>query len=225
MIVITGASRGIGRALSDRLTNNGIEVFGVSRQAPHNLSRSMSCDVSSYEEVKNLVKHLKSLGVPITGLINTAGIASMNLALTTPPKVVQEIINTNLLGTIYCCQLIAPLIIRNRGGTIINFSTIAVNLALKGESVYVASKAGVESFSKVFASEMSDFSINVNCISPGPIKTELLAGINESQIASIINQQIITRQFSVEDICDVAEILLDSRAKSLTGQVFNIGGV
>ena len=74
----------------------------------------------------------------------------MNLALMTPKKVSKNVINTNLLGTIFSCQNFSPLIIRNKGGAIINFSTIAVALGLKGESVYCASKAGVEAFSRSF---------------------------------------------------------------------------
>ena len=85
--------------------------------------------------------------------------------------------------------------IRNKNGCIINFSTIAVRLALKGESIYAASKAGVEAFSKVFAREMADFNIKVNCIAPGPIKTDLINGVSDSQINKIISQQIIPKQF------------------------------
>ena len=91
----------------------------------------------------------------------------MNLAVTTPPSMTQKLIQTNLAGTIHCCQLFAPLMIRKKAGSIINFSTIAVTLGLKGESIYAASKAGVEGFSRAFAREMADFDIRVNCIAPG----------------------------------------------------------
>ena len=85
--------------------------------------------------------------------------------------------------------------LRQKYGSFINFSTIAVALALKGESVYVASKAGVEAFSRSFAREMSDFNIRVNCIAPGPIKTDLLRGITDTQIEKITSQQIIQKKF------------------------------
>ena len=129
------------------------------------------CDVSSYENIKDLSLVLKKRKVSIDAIINSAGIASMNLAVTTPIKTTKSlIINTNLLGTIFCCQLLSPLMMRKRKGKIINFSTIAVHLGLKGESIYAASKAGVGGFSKSFAREMADFNISVNCIAPGPIK-------------------------------------------------------
>ncbi|WP_421303198.1 SDR family oxidoreductase [Aeromonas veronii] len=225
MIVVTGASKGLGRAICDRLIEKNIDTFGLARHVDEVPFPSMSCDVSSYENVKAVVQRLKKDGAKVTGLVNAAGIASMNLAVTTPPNVAQNIINTNLLGTIYCCQLIAPLMLRNKMGSIINFSTIAVALGLKGESIYAASKAGVEGFSRSFAREMADFNVRVNCIAPGPIDTSLLKGITTEQINKIVLQQIIPKQFNSESVADLVEILIDGRSDSLSGQVLHIGGV
>lgn len=224
MIVVTGASRGLGRAICERLIKKNIDVFGLSRNEEDIPFSSMSCDVSSYESVKAVVQYLKKDGVKVAGLVNAAGIASMNLAVTTPQSVVQNVINTNLLGTIYCCQLFAPLMLRNKHGSIINFSTIAVALGLKGESIYAASKAGVEGFTRSFAREMADFNVKVNCIAPGPIDTSLLKGITSEQINRIVSQQIIPKQFKPDDVADLVELLIDSRSESLSGQVLNVGG-
>lgn len=224
MIVITGASKGLGRIISERLLEKNIEVIGLARNVDNVPFPSMSCDVSSYESVKDVVQQIKKNTSRVTGLVNAAGIASMNLAVTTPPSVAQKIISTNLLGTIYCCQLFAPLMIRNKRGSIINFSTIAVALGLKGESIYVASKAGVEGFTRSFAREMADFKINVNCIAPGPIDTSLLKGITTAQIDKIIAQQIIPHQFKPDTVADLVELLIDSRSDSLSGQVLHVGG-
>ena len=225
MIVVTGASKGLGRAVCERLMEKNISVFGLARNVVELPFPSMSCDVSSYENVKAVVKRLKAEGVKVEGLVNAAGIASMNLAVTTPQIVAQQIINTNLLGTIYCCQLIAPMILRNKQGSIINFSTIAVALGLKGESIYAASKAGVEGFTRSFAREMADFNVKVNCIAPGPIDTSLLSGITVNQINKIVSQQIIPKQFKPDSVADLVELLLDSRSNSLSGQVLHVGGV
>ena len=225
MIVVTGASKGLGRAICDRLISKNLSVFGLARNIEKTPFPSMSCDVSSYEGIKAVTQRLKKDGVKIDGLINAAGIASMNLAVTTPPKVSQNIVHTNLLGTIYCCQQIAPLMIRNKAGSIINFSTIAVALGLKGESIYAASKAGVEGFTRTFAREMADFNVNVNCIAPGPIDTNLLKGITSTQIGKIVSQQIIPKQFTTDTISDLVELLLDERSRSLSGQVLHVGGV
>lgn len=225
MIVVTGSSKGLGRAICDRLISKGLSVFGLARNVSENTFPSMACDVSSYENVKAVSQRLKKDGIKVDALINAAGIASMNLAVTTPPHVSQNIIHTNLLGTIYCCQLIAPLMLRNKAGSIINFSTIAVALGLKGESIYAASKAGVEGFTRSFAREMADFNVKVNCIAPGPIDTNLLKGITATQIQRIVSQQIIPQQFTPDSVSDLVELLLDERSSSLSGHVLHVGGV
>lgn len=224
MIIVTGASSGIGLAICERLLQKGNKVLGLSRNVSNLKFNCQSCDVSSYDQIKAIANKLRKNKTLITGIINAAGIASMNLALTTPPAVTENIIRTNLMGTIFSCQLFSPLMIRNKNGSIINFSTIAVDIALKGESVYVASKSGVEAFSRVFAKELSDFNIRVNCISPGPIDTNLIKGLNANMIESIISQQVLKRQFNTQDICDLIELLLDPKASSLSGQVLNVGG-
>lgn len=225
MIIVTGASKGLGRAICERLIEKNIDVLGLARNVTDVPFTSMSCDVSSYESVKTVVNQLKKTGAKVEGLVNAAGIASMNLAVTTPPGVALKIINTNLLGTIYCCQIFAPLMLRNKKGSIINFSTIAVALGLKGESIYAASKAGVEGFTRSFAREMADFNVKVNCIAPGPIDTSLLKGITAEQINKIVLQQIIPRQFTPDSVADLVEMLIDSRSDSLSGQVLHVGGV
>jgi 3-oxoacyl-[acyl-carrier protein] reductase len=224
MIVVTGASKGLGRAICDRLISKGISVFGLARNVEGISFPSMACDVSSPDDVKAVAQRLKKDGVKVDGLINAAGIASMNLAVTTPPETAQNIVHTNLLGTIYCCQRIAPLMLRNKRGSIINFSTIAVALGLKGESIYAASKAGVEGFTRAFAREMADFNLNVNCIAPGPIGTDLLKGVTSKQIEKIVAQQIIPRQFTSDAVSDLVELLLDERSRSISGQVLHVGG-
>jgi 3-oxoacyl-[acyl-carrier protein] reductase len=225
MIIITGASRGLGKAISERLKKNGEEVIGLARSLSDLSIEGIECDVSDYASVKNAYREVKRLKKPLKAFINAAGVASMNMAVTTDESTVQKLIQTNLVGTIYCCQLFAPIMLRQKQGSFINFSTIAVSLALKGESVYAASKAGVESFSRTFSREMADFNVRVNCIAPGPIKTDLLRGITDAQIKKIISQQVIPKQFQKSDVCDLVELLIDSRASSLSGQVLNIGGV
>lgn len=225
MIIVTGASQGLGHSIAERLVEKGEEVLGLARNINGMIVESIKCDVSDYSSVKNASREVKRMKKPVKAFINVAGVASMNMAVTTDQSTVQKLIQTNLMGTIYCCQLFAPLMIRQKYGSFINFSTIAVPLALKGESVYAASKAGVESFSRTFAREMADFNVRVNCIAPGPIKTDLLRGITDSQIEKIISQQIIPKQFQKSDVCDLVELLIDEKAASLSGHVLNIGGV
>ena len=225
MIIVTGASRGLGQAICERLIEKGEDVLGLARNTSGMSIDAIECDVSDYASVKDASREVKRMKNPVKVFINAAGVASMNMAVTTDESTVQNLIQTNLVGTIYCCQLFAPIMLRQKHGSFINFSTIAVALALKGESVYAASKAGVESFSRTFAREMADFNVRVNCIAPGPIRTDLLRGITDEQIGKIISQQVIPKQFQKSDVCDLVELLIDKKASSLSGQVLNLGGI
>jgi len=225
MIIVTGANRGMGQAITERLIEKGEDVIGLVRNSSGLKINAIECDVRDYSSVKNASKEVKRMKKSIKAFINAAGVASMNMAVTTDESSVQKLIQTNLVGTIYCCQLFAPLMLRQKQGSFINFSTIAVALALRGESVYAASKAGVESFTRTFAREMADFNVRVNCIAPGPIRTDLLRGVTDAQIEKITSQQVIQKQFQKSDVCDLVELLLDEKATSLSGQVLNVGGV
>jgi 3-oxoacyl-[acyl-carrier protein] reductase len=225
VIIVTGASRGIGKAICEQLVSSGFSVLGLSRDVSGLPFLSISCDVTSYNDIKEVVKFIKEQKFEISGLVNAAGIASMNLALFTPPDVTRKILETNLIGTIFSCQNFAPLMIRNKKGSIVNFSTIAVPLGLKGESIYVASKAGIEGFTKSFAREMADFNIVVNCIAPGPIDTELLKGLDPNMINNLVNRQVIRKQFTKEDIAKFVESILSPDFNLISGAVYSIGGV
>ncbi len=224
MIIITGASKGLGKAIAENLIKKDKKVLGLSRTNDNSDFDILKCDISNYESIKEVCKYIKNKKFSIEAIINAAGIASMNLALTTSKKSTEQIINTNLLGTIYSCQLFTPFLIRRGSGSIINFSTIAVKLALKGESIYSASKSGIETFSRCFAREVSDFKIRVNCIAPGPIKTDLLRGISDDKIANILKQQVTQKQFEISDVCNIVEVLLDEKSESINGQIIRIGG-
>lgn len=224
MIIVTGASRGLGRCIADRLLKAGQNVVGIARNIEDCRFPSIACDVANAQSVKAAAKSVKAMKTPVKAVINAAGIASMNLALTTPPETVEKIIGTNLMGTIFMSQSFAPLLIRSGGGAIVNFSTIAVAIGLEGESVYVASKAGVEGFSRTFAREMSGFNVRVNCIAPGPIQTDLTAGLQQHQLDRIIKQQVVRRAFNPTDVADMVELLLDPKAQAIAGQVLHVGG-
>ena len=225
MIIVTGASRGIGAAIAQRLSQAGHDILGIARSEADSDIEIKKADVSNFSELKLIAKELQSRKIEVTGLVNAAGIASLNLAILTPPEKVESIIKVNLIGTIFACQAFSPLMIRAKQGSIINFSSIAVSLGLSGEAVYAASKAGVESFSRTFAREMSGHGIRVNCISPGPIDTALLKGVSDIQIENIVKSQVIQRKFSPSDICDLTEFLMSKKSESLSGEVLHVGGV
>jgi 3-oxoacyl-[acyl-carrier protein] reductase len=137
---------------------------------------------------------------------------------------VKRIINTNLLGTILCCQAVAPALVKRGGGRIINFSTLGVQLAIKGEAIYIASKAGVEGFSRAFAREMAPHNVTVNTIAPGPIDTALIEKVPREKILGVVGQQIIPRQGEPEDVWNIVSMLLSDRSSMISGEVIHVGG-
>ena len=222
--LVTGASRGLGAHCAMRLHEAGYRVIGLARQivgeSPYVIRIA---DVSDPESVKGALGDLRRDG-SMYGLINAAGIASMNLVMTTPPETVRRIIETNLLGTIYCCQAIAPALVKRGTGRIINFSTLGVPLAIKGEAVYIASKAGVEGFSRAFAREMSPHGVTVNTVAPGPIDTGLLEKVPREKIDDVVARQLITRQGEPEDVWNIVSLLLSPQSSMITGQTIYVGG-
>ena len=223
-VIVTGASRGLGRFCAERLHEKGYRVIGLGRgtgvAAPFEMRTADVTDAASIAKALEDVRRDPS----VYALINSAGIASMNLVVTTPPETVRKIIETNLLGTIYCCQQVAPALMRRGVGRIINFSTLGVPLGLKGEAVYVASKAGVEGFSRAFAREMSAHGVTVNTIAPGPIDTALIAKVPKDKIDAVVGRQIIQRQASPSDVWNIVSTLLAPESNMITGETIHVGG-
>ncbi len=223
-VVVTGASRGLGRYCAEQLQERGYKVVGLGRAAVADAPFEIrAADVTDASSVASALSDLRR-DAGVYALINAAGIASMNLVVTTPPDTVRRIIETNLLGTIYCCQQIAPALMRRGSGRIINFSTLGVPLGLKGEAVYVASKAGVEGFSRAFAREMSAHAVTVNTIAPGPIETALIAKVPKEKIDAVVSQQIIQRQAEPVDVWNIVSMLLSPEAGMITGETIHVGG-
>ena len=224
MIIIAGGTSGIGKSIALDLRSKGERVLTISRKKLLNDQDHFAIDITDYASLKSTYRKISKMSEGVTALINCAGIASMNLSITTPPHITENLVKTNLIGTIFFNQVFSPLLIKNKKGRIINFSTIAVSIALKGESVYVATKAGVEGFSKVLAKELSSFKITVNCIAPGPIRTNLLKGITNKQIDKIIDQQIIQEEMNVNDVVDIVNMILSDKSSKVSGQVLHVGG-
>ena len=223
-LIVTGASRGIGGHIAARAHEEGYRVVGLARNTADGLPYDIrACDVSDPDQVAKTLDDLRR-DEDLFGLINAAGIASLNLTIAMPAETSRRVVEINLLGAIHCCALVGKWLSRLKRGRIVNFSTIAVPLALKGEAVYAGSKAGVEAFSRSFAREMADFGVTVNTVAPGPVATDLIAKVPKEKIAQIVDQQIIQRQAEPEDVWNIISLLLDDRANMITGEVIGVGG-
>tara|TARA_B100001105_G_scaffold147585_1_gene118331 strand:- start:2027 stop:2713 length:687 start_codon:yes stop_codon:yes gene_type:complete len=224
-VIVTGCSSGIGYYLAENIIKSGYKVIGLARNEPKEKYSFdfEKCDVRDFSSVKKFFSKIKKDN-DVYALLNVAGVASMNLLFSTPKETIDNIISTNLIGTIYCVKEAMPCFVKSRVGRIINFSAFAVKIGLQGESVYVASKAGVEGFTRSIARELAPLNVTVNCISAGPIKTKLTSKVPASYIEKIIQQQIINKQCDKEDILKCVKLILSEDSNKITGENFIIGG-
>lgn len=224
-IVITGASRGIGRKLAETAVTKGYEVVGLAQKfSGDEPFETAVCDVRNPDEVDAVLDRFK--GNPdFYGAINAAGVLKTAPLIQAKQEDVANIIATNLLGTISVCKKVCRLLLPLRRGRIVNISSIAAHIPLKGDSVYCASKAGIEAFSRSLAAEVSKRNITVNCIAPGPISTDMIRNLTEAQIESLVERQIIQRQIDLEELWPVVGFLLSDDSHTVTGDVFHIGGM
>jgi len=186
-VLITGTTQGLGRALAERMLADGWIVHGFAR-GPQSLShehfRAHAVDVTDEAAVRSKVAAVAAAG-RIDVLINNAGSAALNAFLLTPGKVAENLMRVNYLGTFHCLQAVGKVMIRQRGGLVINLTTVAVPLSLEGEAAYVASKAAVEALTKVAAKELASQGVRVIALGLGPVDTKLTRAVPKAALAKI----------------------------------------
>lgn len=229
VMVITGTRKGIGRQLAEYYTGKGYRVFGCSR-GPSDFDHPQyvhhCLDVVDEGAVKRLFRQVRQECGRLDYLINNAGIASMNLAQTTPVDKVRQLLDTNVVGTFLFSREAIKIMKKRRFGRIVNFSTIAVPLMLEGESIYAASKAAVVSFTEVLAQEIARDGITVNAIGPPPVDTDLVRGVpSENLEKRVMARLAIPRFASMEEIRHTLDYFLADEAAMITGQTVYYGGV
>jgi 3-oxoacyl-[acyl-carrier protein] reductase len=226
-ICITGASRGIGRFLTESFLDRGWVVFGCSRRASdlkHERYRHFEVDVADERLVVGMFTAIRQGQVPLYALINNAGVAAMNHAVTTPAATMEQVFRANALGTMLCSREAAKQMMLSQTGRIVNFGSIALALSLEGESAYVAAKGAVVAYTRVLARELGPKKITVNAIAPNPIKTDLIAGVPKEKLDRLVSRQAIPRYGTVQDVLRVIDFFIAPENDLVTGQVIYLGG-
>ena len=228
IIIITGTSKGIGKNLAESYLENGDIVVGCSRaksSITHTNYRHHSLEVSDEKQVLKMVRSTKKEFKRVDVLLNNAGIASMNHFLTTSMSSVEKIFSTNFMGTFLFSREVSKVMMKQKSGVIVNYTTVAAPLRLEGEAIYAASKAAIENLTQTIAKELAPFNIRVNAIGPTPIKTDLIKAIPEAKIEELLEKQAIKRLGTFEDVKNVIDFFIDDRSSFVTGQILYLGGV
>jgi 3-oxoacyl-[acyl-carrier protein] reductase len=228
VIVITGARKGIGRFLTEHYLQRGYVVIGCSREESDLRTpryKHFCLDVSDEPSVMQMFHEVGREFGRVDALINNAGIGSMNHLLSTPLTTAQKLINTNFLGTFLFCREAAKLMMRNQSGRIVNFVSAARPLNLEGESIYAATKAAVESLTRILARELAHFKITVNAVGPTLLKTDLIRSVPQEKLDAIISRQAIQRYGEFRDISNVVDFFISPESDFVTGQTIFLGGV
>ena len=140
-------------------------------------------------------------------------------------KFVRKIFDCNFFGTFFFLREAAKIMQRAGSGRIVNFTTVAVPLDLEGEALYAASKAAVESLTRVASRELADFGVTVNAVGPTPVKTDLIRQVPKDKIEALLARQAIRKFGEMEDIANVVEFFLSEQSSFVTGQTIYLGGV
>ena len=235
IIIITGASRGIGREIAKTLAREGdtiIANYNKSEKEAQKLKKELQeenkeidiykANIANEEETQEMIKYVIKKYKKIDVLINNAGIDKIQLVTEVTKKDWDEIINTNLYGTFYISQQAAKNMIQNKQGKIINISSIWGQIGASMEVVYSISKAGVDGLTKALAKELGPSGIQVNSIAPGFIKTEMNSNFNEQEINEIKDEIPLQKLGECTDIAKCVKWLIEDNY--VTGQVIAING-
>ena len=235
IVIITGASRGIGKEIAKKQAHKGnvvIANYNKSEEQAIELKDEMNkqgnkleiyqADVSKEEECKKLVEYVLKKYKKIDVLINNAGISKIQLITEVTKKDWEEVINTNLYSAFCMCQQVAPNMINNKNGCIINISSIWGQIGASMEVVYSISKAGMDGLTKALAKELGPSGIRVNSIAPGFINTEMNNIYTSKEIEDIKKEIPLERIGKTSDIAKCVEWLIED--KYTTGQVIAING-
>jgi len=235
--IVTGAARGIGRAVALNLAESGVSLvlnYYQNEKAALGLVKEIDAlggrcvlvqgDVSNPGDAQKLIDSALENFNELDILINNAGINKDNLLIRMKEEEFQRVVDVNLLGTFYCTKYASKIMMKKRFGRIVNVSSVVGIAGNAGQSNYAASKAGIIGFTKSVAKELATRNITVNAIAPGYIKTDMTDRLSEEQKDRILSRVPLGRFGLPEDVANMVNFLISAKADYITGQVFRIDG-
>jgi 3-oxoacyl-[acyl-carrier protein] reductase len=234
--IVTGASRGIGRAVALALAAQGAKVavnYASSSTAAEEVTKliadmggeaiALQADVSKADQVDKLIEETQTKFGRIDILVNNAGITRDTLLLRMKPEDWQAVIDLNLTGVFLCTRAISKIMLKQRSGRIINIASVAGQMGNPGQANYSAAKAGVIGFTKTVAKELASRGVTVNAVAPGFIETNMTSDLGNTE--EILKMIPLGRYGQPEEIAGMVTFLAaDAAAAYITGQVFNVDG-
>ena len=232
-IIVTGASGGIGNSIVEKLSNNGANIIatGTKMEKLEELKskfqniKIIKFDISQSEKIEEFIENATNqLGGNLDCLINNAGITNDNLAIRMNLDEWNKVININLTSTFIMCKSAIKKMLKNKSGKIINITSVVGHTGNLGQANYTASKAGIVAFSKSLAIEYAKKNININCVSPGFIKTEMTDNINE-EFKKILISKIPSGDLGTgEDVSNCVAFLASELADYINGETIHVNG-
>lgn len=235
--LVTGASRGIGRACAIALGQKGYTVivnYNSNSEAAEEVCRlineagseaqAVKADVSDLNQVKTMVRDIAKQYGHIDVLVNNAGIVKDEYVLMMSPETIDKCLDLNIKGYMYCSQQVALKMFSKKKGSIVNVSSVSSKLAVAGQSVYSATKGAINSMTATMAKELAPYGIRVNAVAPGFIATDMVDKLPEEKKTEYLDTIPLKRFGTPEEVGEVVAMLAGEECSYLTGQVIVIDG-
>lgn len=238
-VIVTGGSRGLGAAIIEGLLADGYRVSTCSRKKSANIERLLAdqthggrfywgeCEIGQAAQVDAFVDGAVAWAGDdgLWGLVNNAGIAQTGILASFPNRETEKILQVNLFGAIQAARAASEQMLRlNKGGRIINISSIIGSRGYNGMSAYSASKAGMDGLTRALARELGRRRITVNSVAPGYVLTEMSSVLTPAQLNQIVNRTPLGELAEAEDITNLVRFLLGDGARMITGQTILVDG-